>query len=116
MERYDWILLAITIALIGGGLVGTLTSAPMEYGLVAGFVLATPFVYDAIPETANPNGRLPSSHRSHRMARVPGCISSGGFQIVSTGSDPRGPIRGVLGVVHPPGDLMHYRNRNWCSF
>lgn len=48
MERYDWILLAISIALIGGGLVGALTSAPMEYGLVAGFVVATPFVYDAM--------------------------------------------------------------------
>lgn len=26
MERYDWILLAISIALIGGGLVSALTS------------------------------------------------------------------------------------------
>ena len=48
MERYDWILLAIAIALISGGIVGALTSVPMEYGLMAGFVLATPFVYDAM--------------------------------------------------------------------
>lgn len=48
MERYDWTILAITIALIGGGLVGVVTSAPREYGLVVGFVLATPFVWDAI--------------------------------------------------------------------
>ncbi|MCU4925922.1 hypothetical protein OB905_07980 [Halobacteria archaeon AArc-dxtr1] len=48
MHRYDWILLAIAVALIGGWVVGALTVVPMEYGLVAGFVLATPFVYDAM--------------------------------------------------------------------
>jgi len=39
---------AIAIALAGGWLVGVLTAVPMEYGLAAGFVLATPFVYDAM--------------------------------------------------------------------
>lgn len=48
MERYDWILLAIFVGLISGGLVGVLTRVPMEYGLAAGFVIATPFVYDAL--------------------------------------------------------------------
>lgn len=48
MERYDWILLGIFVALAGGGLVGVLTTVPMEYGLAAGFLMATPFVYDAM--------------------------------------------------------------------
>ncbi len=48
MDRHDWILLAIAAALVGGWLVGALTTVPTEYGLVAGFVIATPFVYDAI--------------------------------------------------------------------
>ena len=48
MHHYDWILLAIIVALVSGGLVGALTTVPMEYGLAAGFVLATPFVYDAM--------------------------------------------------------------------
>ncbi len=48
MHRYDWILLAIPVALVSGWLIGALTTVPMEYGMVAGFVLATPFVYDAM--------------------------------------------------------------------
>ncbi len=48
MHRYDWILLAIPVALIGGWLVGMLTPVPMEYGMATGFALATPFVYDAM--------------------------------------------------------------------
>jgi uncharacterized protein YneF (UPF0154 family) len=48
VDRHDWILLAIAVGLISGWLVGARTTVPMEYGLVAGFVLATPFVYDAI--------------------------------------------------------------------
>lgn len=48
MERYDWILLAIMVALVAGGIVGAATPVPMEYGLLAGFVVATPFVYDAM--------------------------------------------------------------------
>lgn len=48
MERYDWILLAIFLALTGGGVLGILTPVPVEYGLAAGFVIATPFVYDAM--------------------------------------------------------------------
>lgn len=48
MHRYDWILLAIPIALLGGGLIGLLTPVPMEYGLAGGFVLSTPLVYDAM--------------------------------------------------------------------
>ena len=48
MDRYDWILLVIPVALVGGWLVGTLTPVPIEHGLAGGFVLSTPFVYDAM--------------------------------------------------------------------
>lgn len=48
MHHYDWILLAIPAALVGGWLVGALTTVPIEYGMAAGFALATPFVYDAM--------------------------------------------------------------------
>ncbi|MDG5760166.1 hypothetical protein QA600_12540 [Natronococcus sp. A-GB1] len=66
MHRYDWILLAIAIALVGGGLIGALTPVPMEYGLAAAFVLATPFVYDAMFR----NPPLPASDFQRAAAAI----------------------------------------------
>lgn len=66
MDRYDWILLAIAIALGGGLLVGVLTPVPMVYGLATGFVFATPFVYDAIYR----NPPLPESDVQRAIAAI----------------------------------------------
>ena len=66
MERYDWILLAMFVVLVGGGLIGALTGIPLEYGLVSGFVVATPFVYDALFR----NPPLPSDNVQRATAAV----------------------------------------------
>ncbi len=66
MHRYDWIIVAIPIALISGWLIGTVTSVPMEYGMAAGFLLATPFVYDAMFR----NPPIPAANVQRAVAAV----------------------------------------------
>lgn len=45
---YDKILIAIAASLAGGSLVGAATSVAFRLGLLAGALLATVFVYDAV--------------------------------------------------------------------
>ncbi|MCL9813701.1 hypothetical protein AArcSt11_08555 [Natranaeroarchaeum aerophilus] len=66
MYRYDWILVAIPVALLSGWIIGVLTVVPIEYGMVAGVVLATPFVYDAIFR----NPPLPESDVQRAFAAI----------------------------------------------
>lgn len=48
LDYYDKILAAIAVSLSGGAVVGTVTTLSFRVGLLAGALVATPFVYDAI--------------------------------------------------------------------
>lgn len=48
LTYYDKILVAIPVSLVGGILVGLLTSVPVRLGLLAGALIATIWIYDAM--------------------------------------------------------------------
>ena len=71
VHRYDLILLAIPVVLLAGWLLGALTPVPQELGLVAGVLLATPFVYDAMfghpPLPESDSGRVAAAIVWHAL-------------------------------------------------
>lgn len=57
---YDKILLAIAVSLGGGSVIGVVTDVEFRLGLLAGALLATVFVYDAMfrrPPQSTPRAR-----------------------------------------------------------
>lgn len=48
LDYYDKILAAIAVSLSGGALAGTITDLRLRVGLLAGALVATAFVYDAM--------------------------------------------------------------------
>ncbi|MCU4750650.1 hypothetical protein ACLI4R_10660 [Natrialbaceae archaeon A-chndr2] len=47
VEYYDWILIAIAVALASGFAVGLATTVPLEMAMAGSVLVSTPFVYEA---------------------------------------------------------------------